>query len=260
MADCIKSVEWCDDIVVFDSYSKDRTVEIAAKAGCRVIQREFDDYASQRNAALAIDFKHPWILMIDADERVTPCLRQEIELSWDDQNNDCDLFRVRRKDFFMGHWLKRSSGYPTWFARLLRKGAVHVEREINEEYFAKGKTGFLKEHLYHYPFNKGISFWFERHNMYSSMEALRLIEESSMHFPWQSISSMDPVIRRKSLKQLAYRLPGRPLLVFFYLYFTRLGFLDGVAGMTYCVMRSMYEFMIDLKVLELRRKSQGKNV
>jgi len=257
---CLGSVIWSDDIVVFDSYSTDQTVEIAHSHGALVIQKHFNGYASQRNAALAVDFKHSWILMVDADEQVTPELRREIELLPDGQDNDYDLFRVRRKDFFMGRWLKRSSAYPTWFARLLRKGAVHVEREINEEYIARGKTGCLKEHLYHYPFNKGVSFWFERHNLYSSMEAMKLIEETTMRFPWRCILSKDPVIRRKVLKQLAYRLPGRPLLVFCYLYFIRLGLLDGGAGITYCVMRSVYEFMINLKVLELRRQSQGNDV
>jgi hypothetical protein len=111
---------------------------------------------------------------------------------------------------------------------------VRVEREINEEYHTDGEIGHLQEHLTHYPFNKGISYWFERHNRYSTMEVEALVQEVSASFCVSELFSRDPVVRRKALKQLAYRLPGRPFIVFAYLYFARLGFLDGRAGLTYC--------------------------
>ncbi len=255
---CLESVKWSDDIVVFDSFSTDRTLEIAKAMGARVFQRKFDNYAAQRNAALKeVQYKYPWILMIDSDELVAPELRIEIEMAINQSDDDTCLFRVRRKDMFFGQWLKRSSGYPTWFGRLFRTGRVWVEREINEEYCTDGNIGFLQEHLIHYPFNKGIAYWYERHNRYSSMEASVFVQETQEKLQIGDFFSQDPVIRRKLLKQLAFRLYGRPFLVFCYLYIIRLGFLDGKAGFMYSLLRSFYEVMIDLKVQEIRRREKN---
>ncbi len=258
LPECLESVSWSDDIVVFDSYSTDRTVEVARQFGARVIRRNFDNYAAQRNAAITdVEYKHPWILMIDADERITPELQKEIEEVLQDKSHDTTLFRIRRKDIFLSRWLKRSSGYPTWFGRLLKKGHVWIERKINEEYRTDGEVGYLKEHFIHYPFNKGMSCWFERHNRYSCMEAESLLEETGYRLKWPHIFSSDPTKRREFLKQLAYRLPCRPALVFCYLYVFRMGFLDGVPGYTYCRLRALYEYMIDVKTTELRRRRKS---
>jgi glycosyltransferase involved in cell wall biosynthesis len=256
---CLESVKWSNDIVVFDSNSTDRTVEIAQQAGVRVVQRCFDNYAAQRNAALQnVGYNHDWILMLDADERVTPELRIEIQNTVQRVDGKTTLFRFCRKDMFCGRWLRHSSGYPTWFGRLIRKGRVQVLREINEEYHTDGHIGFLKEHLIHFPFNKGVAFWFERHNRYSTMEAEIIVEQKSEKFSFTLSALRDPVIRRKAFKKIAYSLPFRPLIVFVYLYIIRMGFLDGVPGLFYCILRTIYEFMIDLKVKEL--KNRGKDL
>ena len=176
---CLESVKWSNEVIVFDSFSSDQTTQIATSYGAQVIQRAFDNYAAQRNAALDEPFyKNPWVLMLDADERVPDELATELRLVTEGTESDFTLYRIRRKDMFLGKWLRRSSGYPTWFGRLIRIGRVRVEREINEEYHTDGKVGFLKEHLIHYPFNRGISYWFERHNRYSSMEAEVLFSET----------------------------------------------------------------------------------
>jgi hypothetical protein len=164
---------------------------------------------------------------------------------------------MRRKDYFLGRWLRRSSGYPTWFGRLLRPGRVRVERGVNEEYIADGKIGLLQAHLLHYPFNKGIAYWYERHNRYSTMEALAKMHSRGMPLSHASIVSADPIERRRALKQLLYRLPMRPAIVFLYLYVFRLGFLDGRAGLAFSRMRASYELLIDLKVLEAERRASG---
>ena len=248
---CIQSVAWSDDVVIYDSFSDDRTVDIAERLGARVVQREFDNYANQRNAALLLDFKYPWILMVDADECVSPELRNEMLSTLESVPASVAMFQMRRKDYFFGRWIKHASAYPTWFGRLVRKGAVRVEREINEEYHTSGETRQLEAHLIHYPFSKGIAYWFERHNRYSSMEASALIDEVAGKFCMSALWNRDATVKRKAMKQLAYRLPGRPLIVFLYLYFFRLGLLDGMPGFRYSIMRSMYEYMIDLKVAEL---------
>jgi glycosyltransferase involved in cell wall biosynthesis len=254
LAECIDSCGWSDDIVVYDSMSDDRTLEIANAKGARVFQRLFDNYAAQRNAALtAVQYKNPWVLMVDADERVPPELAREIEMTVDRVGADVALFRMRRKDFFLGKWLRRSSGYPSWFGRLARLGRVRVEREVNEEYIADGRVGHLEAHLHHYPFNKGIAYWFERHNRYSSMEAIAKMGMHKHRIVVRELFARDPINRRRMLKQFLYRVPLRPLVVFLYLYIVRLGFLDGRAGFYFSRMRAAYEMLIDLKVIEARR-------
>jgi len=257
---CLDSVKWCDDIVVYDSYSTDRTVEIASEAGARVFQRSFDNYANQRNAALTdVEYRYPWVLMVDADECWPKEIYDEIKEAINNTKS-ATLFRIRRKDMFLGRWLRHSSGYPTWSGRLVRLGRISVTREINEEYYTDGDIGYLKSHFIHYPFNKGVAFWFERHNRYSSMEAVSLLQEVRVSLYLRKIFSSDPIVRRRILKQIAYRMPGRPFLVFCYLYLFRLGILDGQAGLIYCILRSIYEYMIDIKVKELRRREKGLSV
>jgi len=251
LTDCINSVQWSDDIVVLDSFSSDRTVKIAKEMGARVVQRRFDNYAAQRNAGLnEVSYKHPWVLMLDADERVTPELCKEMLMATATADSIVSMFHMRRKDYWFGQWLRRSSGYPTWFGRLVRVGHVTVEREINEQYVAHGESRFLEEHLLHYPFNKKVTYWLERHNRYSSMEAAALAVERREKIAVQGLWSANPIVRRKTMKQIAYRLPGRPLWIFSYLCVVRGGFLDGRAGLRYCALRAIYEYLIDLKVKE----------
>ncbi len=258
LAACLDSCAWCDDIVILDSYSTDRTREIALARGVRFIQRPFDHYAGQRNAGLTeISYRHPWVLMVDADERTPSDLVAEMAERISAVDEDTALIRMRRKDFFLGRWLRRSGGYPTWFGRLARLGRVRVEREINEEYVTEGKIAYVEAHLHHYPFNKGIAYWYERHNRYSTLEATVKIRDSHLPLQLRKLFGTDPIERRRTLKRIAYRLPFRPGLVFVYWYFVRLGFLDGRAGFSFSMMRASYEFLINLKVLEAERRQRG---
>lgn len=249
IADCIGSLPWREDVNVLDSHSVDGTTGKALACGAKVHVREFTNYAEQRNHGLSLPFEHEWIVCLDADERMTPELAREIEIALAGADPAVTMFSVRRKDMFMGRWLRRSSGYPTWFPRVFRKGHVRVERDVNEEYVTSGKTGHLKGHILHHPFDKGMDWWFERHNRYSTMEAHRLQQER-LDRPLRvaDLSSTNPAARRAALKQIAYRLPGRPFLAFIYLYVIRLGFLDGGAGYHYALMRMAYEVMIDAKM------------
>jgi len=256
LPDCLRSVSWSDDIVVFDSYSSDRTVEIARAAGARVVQRPFDDYAAQRNAALTqVQYRHPWVLLVDADERWPREIYEEIEGAIS-RNGDVSIYYFLRKDMFLGRWL-RHTGYPTWAGRLLKLGHVTVARAINEQYLTTGHKGYLQGHFIHHPFQRGVAHWLHRHNQYSSMEAEALAGETQGRLCLGDLFSREPAQRRRALKQLAYRLPCRPALVFFYLYVLRLGFVDGAAGLAYCRLRMIYEYMIDLKIKELRRRREG---
>jgi glycosyltransferase involved in cell wall biosynthesis len=258
VADCIDSCASSDDIVVFDSKSVDRTQEIARAKGARVVEREFDNYAAQRNAALtSVAFRHPWVLIVDADERVPADLSTEILAFVANPPVDATLCFVRRRDFLYGRWIKRSGGYPTWFGRLLKVGHCWVERSINEEYHTSGETVRLRGHLDHYPFNKGFSEWIAKHNRYSSSEAALMVSRTPHRFHWRDLLTNNPQVRRTALKSLVYSSPGRPLLMFIFLYIVRGGFLEGRAGLTFSLLRVWYEFMIDCKVRELRRRERG---
>jgi len=255
---CLDSISWCDDVVALDSFSADRTATLASARGARVIQREFDNYAAHRNYGLnEIQYKNKWVLMLDADERVTTALADEMRAAVRDSSAQVGLFLVRRRDHLFGRWIRRSSGYPTWFGRLARVGHVRVERPINEEYHTEGAVLSLQNHLDHFPFNKGFSEWFRKHDRYSTMEAELRLGSRGQRPPARDLLNKDPLRRRKAQKAWAYQLPARPVFMFLGLYVIRGGFLEGRAGLTFCLLRAWYELMIDLKVRELLRREQG---
>jgi glycosyltransferase involved in cell wall biosynthesis len=258
LADCIDSCAWSDDIVVFDSMSADRTQEIARAKGARVVERAFDNYAAQRNAALTtVPFKHPWVLMVDADERIPASLKAEILAFVANPPLDVTLCFMRRRDHLYGRWIRRSSGYPTWFGRFVKVGHAWVERPVNEEYHTRGKIAHLRGHLDHYPFNKGFAEWIAKHNRYSSSEAALKFSGAGDRPHWSQVFSRNSLQRRKALKSLLYTLPARPLLMFIALYIVKGGFLEGRAGLTFSLLRAWYEFMIECKVRELQRRERG---
>jgi hypothetical protein len=203
-----------------------------------------------------IEFKHPWVLYIDADERCTPELQEEILRR---ATSDCEeaAFRIRRKDFYMGRWLKHAQLYPTWLVRLFRIGHIRYERLVNPVAVVDGPTGEITGHIHHYPFSHGISHWVARHNRYSDLEAVEALkverQADSSARPW----SRDPNERRRALKDIFFRMPARPVLKYFYYVFWRRGFLDGRAGMSYAALQAIYEYMIDCKRRELTRRNQG---
>lgn len=253
LSECLASIPWTDDVHVIDSGSNDATVRIARCSGAKVHSIPFSNYSEQRNKALTLPFNHQWLLMLDADERLTPELSSEIRKAIENSDPRCVLYNVRRKDIFLGRWIKRASGYPTWFPRLMRPSLVRFSREVNEQISADGTTGILRHHVLHYPFNKGVTWWIERHNRYSSMEARVLRnEQRSEELTFGEYFSSDATRRRKFLKHLFYRIPSaRPFVVFAYLYFVRLGILDGKAGLLFCLLRMSYEAMIEAKMAEL---------
>lgn len=255
---CLESVKWSDDIVVFDSFSTDRTVEIARAAGARVVQRKFDNERNHRAASLRVGFKHPWVYNPDADEITTPELRDEMRCVVTDKAKVEVAFRCRFKTMFMGRWIRHSSLYPTWVVRLFRPEAISFERDINLRYVVNGPEGRLNSHFVHYTFNRGLNAWFEKHNRYSWQEAEESLKSlAASQWSLRSVFTSDPVARRRALKELSFRLPCRPLLRFLYMYVLRRGFLDGRPGYHYCRLLAVYEYMIVLKMKEIRRRSQG---
>ncbi|GAC1456665.1 MAG: glycosyltransferase family 2 protein [Steroidobacteraceae bacterium] len=258
LAGCLDSVAWCDDVVVLDSFSADCTADIARARGVRLFQRAFDNYASQRNFGLReVPYRHPWVLMLDADERVPADLYEEMLAATRDAPETLALYRMRRRDHLFGRWIRRSSGYPTWFGRLVRIGRAWVERPVNEEFHADGEVANLTRHLDHYPFNKGFSAWIAKHDRYSTMEARLRAVEPRHDASWRGLFAADAAHRRRAQKVWLNGMPLRPLVVFAGLYVIRGGVLEGRAGLTFSLLRAWYEYFIDCKAQELRRRAAG---
>jgi glycosyltransferase involved in cell wall biosynthesis len=250
---CLESVSWSDDIHVFDSFSEDCTPEIARRFGANFVQRRFDTYAAQRNAALTtLPFRHEWIFLPDADERPTPEMVKEMQRVTAGTADQIAGYRVRRRDFLNGTWLKHAQMSP-WYIRLVRRGRARYTREVNEVLDVDGAVGELASYLDHFPFSKGISYWLARHNTYSTMEA-RIIASgmAEQHASLRAaLFAKDFHSRRVAQKALFYRLPGRPLIKWIYLALLRGAILDGRAGITYANLQAIYEYMIVVKTREI---------
>jgi glycosyltransferase involved in cell wall biosynthesis len=251
----LDSVSWSDDIHVFDSGSTDDTLAIARRAGATVHLRPFDDYATHRNAALtSIPFKHPWLFLLDADERPTPELSREMQHRAQTAPPELSGFKLRRRDFLFGTWLKHAQISP-YYIRLVRPGRSRYTRAINEVLEVDGPIGDLSYPLDHHPFSKGIAHWLDKHNRYSTMEAALIHNQQGIQNPSLAVALRHPDFhtRRVHQKAIFYRLPGRPLLKWLYMAFIRGAILDGYAGLTYTTLQSIYEYMIVLKTKELSR-------
>lgn len=255
---CLKSVAWSDDVVVLDSGSTDRTVAIAEGMGVRVAHRRFDDFAGQRNWGLDHGgLKHDWVLHLDADEVVPPDMHEEILAII--RRERFSGYRLSLKLMFQDRWIRRASMYPAYQVRLGRRDRLRFRMDGHgqRENLPIGEVGTLKSSLLHYSFEKGLNDWFEKHNRYSSAEAiknLRRRERSEGNFA--ALFSHDSGTRWRTLKELSSRLPLRPLFRFLYMAVIRRGIFDGVPGLHYCMLMAIYEYMIVLKEKEILRREK----
>lgn len=258
IAACIESAMLSDDIIVVDSCSSDRTVEIANSYPVRVVTHQFESHGRQRTWMLnSVPPKYEWVYILEADERITPDLFAECKEVI--QNSECVGYYVAERVMFMDRWIRHSTQYPRYQLRLLKHGQVwfndygHTEREVCE-----GATGFLKETYPHYTCGKGLSRWIDKHNRYSSDEAQETLHQlHNGKINWQDLFfGRSEVERRRALKDLSLRLPARPLIRFFYMYFILGGCWDGRPGLAWCTLQAFYEYLIVLKTWELKHLSQ----
>lgn len=240
---CLETVSWSDDIHVYDSFSEDGTLRIAEAAGAKVTQRRFDNWAAHQNWALCnIPFTHPWVLYIDADERVSPELARSVAECMI-APPDVAAFSLQRRDFLGETWLKHVQTSP-FYLRLFRPERMRYERLVNPISLPDGPVRQIEGFLDHYPFSKGFSHWLDRHNSYSSLEARQIIENRRRNGRFslrKALRASDFHEKRFHQKELFYRLPLRPVLKFLLLYVAKRGFLDGRAGLTYSLLQSFYE-------------------
>lgn len=253
---CLDSVRWSDDVVVLDSYSTDGTESIARQyQNVRFLQRRFDDFATQRNFGLHnTEFRNNWCLTLDADEACNADLEREVLRTAAAADDSVALFSIRRRESFCGRWIRHSSSSPGWVQRLTRPARVRYERGVHEVLLCDGGHGFLKGYIDHYVLAKGLSFWFERHNRFSDMEA-EIELRRRRPFIARDLLNQNPVRQKEALKCLSERLPGRWMHFLLYNVFVKGCFLDGVHGMHYVLIKTCQRYMVDAKIWYRRNSS-----
>ncbi|WP_018614249.1 glycosyltransferase family 2 protein [Segetibacter koreensis] len=252
LPNCLNSLIWCDDIHVLDSNSTDQTIQIAVTYGAKVVTNPFISFGKQRNFALDnINTKHSWILFLDADEVVSNKFKDAMIYAIENAAEDTAGFYCCWKMMLEGKWLKHSDNFPKWQFRLMRKGRArftdfgHGQKEKN----IIGKMEYIKEPYLHFGFSKGWMNWIDRHNLYSTNEALARINNCP---PFKNIFHRHESVRNPALKCWLSKLPMWPFFRFFYTYFIRAGFLEGLPGFIYCVNMGYYEFLIQIKMREIK--------
>ena len=226
LKDCLESLSWCDEIIVVDDYSTDKTVAIARRLGAKVYQRHLaGDFATQRNFGLN-KAKGDWVLFLDADERITPSLREELT-TYNLEQTNYSGFYLKRKDWFGGRWLKHGETANVRLLRLAKKEAGRWRRKVHEVWGVKGKIGELKNPILHYP-HPTISDFLKQINFYSTLHAEAQKKERA----------------RPSLRRIILNPVGK----FFQNYIWRRGFLDGEAGLIVALMMSFHSFLAQGKL------------
>ena len=251
--------EWADRVWVIDSESTDKTCEIAKDAGAELVVKPWLGYAKQKNWALdTLDLKADWIFFLDADEAILPELRDELLAiaSKDVDKVNESAFNINRYFIFLGKRIRHCGYYPSWNVRFFKRGkARYEEREVHEHMVVDGETSYLKGHMEHYD-RRGLELYMAKHNHYSTLEAIEILQQTAT-----KDETIDAKLfgsaqqRRRWIKRHIYpRLPARWLFRFFWMYLLRLGFLDGINGLRFCLFISSYELLISLKTVELQQE------
>lgn len=224
-----------DEIVVVDSYSTDRTPEIAGQAGVKFQQNRFEDYGQQKNFAMQ-KAGHDWVLNLDADERVSPELKKAIrELKEKPLRADVNAFAIKRRTFYLGRWIRYSGWYPDKKVRLFRKSASVWQGRIHERLEVTGTVAPLSGVILHFTY-RNIGDHVRRLERYSNFQAEEIV--------------------RKKKKCLYLRLMVLPPMTFFRHYVWRLGFLDGFAGLVIATISSWGTAMKYFKAVAIKRSSK----
>jgi glycosyltransferase involved in cell wall biosynthesis len=267
---CLESLAaWVSQIFVVDSFSTDRTVEIARECGANVVQHRFETHAKQWNWALqCLPLIEPWVLCLDADHRVTPRLASDIgdRLAEIERGTGGDIagFYVARRQVFRGKWIRRGGYYPKYLLKLVRKGHAKCDEEelLDFRFYVDGGTAMLRGDLIEENLKElEISFWIAKHNRFARLQAIEEMHRAKDDVGWSAYPALfgTPDQRTLWLKRLYYRMPlyVRPGLYFVYRYIFRLGFLDGKEGFIFHFLQALwYRILVDMNLEELGRSAR----
>jgi glycosyltransferase involved in cell wall biosynthesis len=264
LPDALASVQWAEAVVVVDSHSTDKTAEIALQAGAELVQFDYPGHGPKKQqwALENLNLRTEWVLYLAADERITPELRAEIEQAL--AGGTADGYCIDREFVFMG----RSLGCfrPNWNLRLFKRRLGRYEDlglndlpgtgdiEVHEHVVLNGRIGFLRSPLLHDDY-RGLTPWLTRHNKYATWEAhlYRKFRSEPVGVGPLGFLRLDAFRRKRVLRRVWVRLPGRPAIRFLVWYLARRGFLDGRPGFIFCVLMAFYEITIGAKLYELEQ-------
>ncbi|MBI5620575.1 glycosyltransferase family 2 protein [Candidatus Gottesmanbacteria bacterium] len=233
---CLKSLTWCDEVIIVDDESIDGTVTLAKKMGAKTYMHPLnDDFAAQRNFGLT-KAKNEWVLFVDSDEVVQTKLHQEITMKTQQcaMAQKCVGFYLRRKDYWGGRWLLHGETGNVKLLRLARKDVGRWVQPVHETWRVRGPVGELVHPLLHYP-HQNVAQFLTEINHYSTLYARYLYTQG--------------------LREPAWYVVGKPAAKFLLNYVVRLGFLDGTAGIVVAIMMSFHSFLVRGKLWQLHNNS-----
>lgn len=244
IGECLETLRWCDEVIVIDDNSTDKTVEIAKKMGAKVFARSLDnDFASQRNFALRQalhqngtgQVRGEWVLFVDADERVPAQLRAEIKSTINHKPSTINGYFLKREDKIWGRTLKHGETAGVRLLRLGRKGAGEWRRAVDEVWEIRGETATLENPLIHYP-HQTLTEFLGSINFHSTLNARAFYDEGkrTTFFDW-----------------------FKPPVKFIQNWIFRLGFLDGMPGFIVALLMSFHSFLVRSKLYLLWKKEAG---
>lgn len=246
--------DWARDVFLVDSHSTDDTVKIAMNLGAKVFKHSFENYGAQREWALRnLPFATDWISFLDADELLTEDLKFEVSRTLQSVTTEISGFYVKRRNFWMGRWLRHGGLYPIWLLRFVRHKNAHCEeRSVNEHIIVDGKTLNLSSDLDHVSLET-MGEWTKKHLKYAKLEAEELIKQSVKD------GYLEPgtqAARKRWLRENIWRrIPPlvRPFLYFIYRYICLAGFLDMLPGFIFHILQGFcFQFIID--VIYMRKR------
>jgi glycosyltransferase involved in cell wall biosynthesis len=263
LRNCLQSIAcWCREVLIVDSGSRDATVEIAREFGASVVYHAFESHTQQWNWALRnLPFACEWALCLDADQRVTPALRDEVSSLFAGTGAILENgFYLKRRQIFRGKWIKHGGYYPKHLLKMFRHELASCDEKerLDSRFYVKGKVGMFKHDLIEDNQNENnMTFWIDKHNRYATAQASEELERREGGMRWAIKPRLfgTPDQRTLLLRTLWYRflpLYIRPFLLFFYRYFIRLGFLDGKQGFIFHFNQSLwFRLLVDSKIEEL---------
>jgi glycosyltransferase involved in cell wall biosynthesis len=252
---------WAEDVVILDSFSTDRTVEIARRYGARVFQNKFEGHAKQWLWGMHnIPYKNDWIFMHDPDHRIMPELKDELARVFAaDIPRDVNGFYVKRRNVFQGKWIRHGGYYPKYMLKIVRRHLVYFdEHEFDYRAYVPGKTVKLENDIIEENLKEeDITFWIEKHNSFATRQAKEELFRAAHPESWKTTPKFFGTSDQRILwlKMRFYNLPlyVRPFLYFFYRYVLCLGFLDGKKGFIFHFLQAFwYRLVVDIKLEQLR--------